>query len=284
MSIDPVQAQSSQITPKAIQEIAAYNQLLRSAPADSPSREIIENQIHSLTGMRENLLKELKPRLAAGDADTVINQQVQQYLARFDSSNAAAERRQLSPDEFEAVLKQQAYLNLVIESTVGKGVKAEQRQIEEAKSALDQVSTPSEQLILEQLIFPVAPDEDATKLATIRSAADDAHTKLSAPSSSFSGVAIEYAANPYFARYQKLPALTLNELTPELARALSSAAEGSLSNPVRSSYGIHLVRVIKRIKPEPTYDQIDLNTEAQAIKLREAIGRTLKDIARRRLG
>ena len=261
-----------------------YSGYLKFAQLDSQIRTALEAQVGAWRSNVAELSRELSSRLRGSEPaeiERMATERSKQFLARYSSAQIAAERRSIKFEDFEGGLREQAKMNFLIENTIGKGIKAEKRQIEESAATLSSQPSTVQFLLLEQLIFPIAPDEASVKLEMIRAAADKAFQELSKPSGSFSNLATEYATSPYFARYQKLPVLASDELTPELARALSKAPDGAISPPIRSSYGIHLVRVIQRFTAEPVASEADIAEEALALRLREHIARTLKELSQR---
>lgn len=274
-----LQSAQSDDTPSCASEqfgLPSYSAYLQFAAPDSPIRTAIDAQLVPWRSKVSALCAELSTRVSG--STQAAAERVTLFMKRYNDSQIAAERRMLQLSELEGILRTQAQLNFLVENTIGKGIKAEKRQIDESAARLA-VTQPSQELLsLEQLLFPIAPDEDPAKLALLRTAADKAHQELATSSASFSDVATEFAANPYFVRYQRLPGLAANELTPELARALSAAPQGSLSPPLRSSYGIHIVRVVKRFAAEPAASEVDIAEEALGLRLRESIARALKDL------
>ena len=263
----------------------SYSAYLSFCAPDSTIRGAIEAQLNAKSSDFAALTEELQARLRA-PVPLIIEQpaseRTQLFIERYPSAEVAAERRMMTLPDFQKTLLEYAKLGLLVENTIGKGIKAEKRQLEEATNALRSVPQSQPLVVLEQLLFPIAPDEDSSKLDLLRAAASKAHQELSGPNGSFSQLATQYATSPYFARYQKLPALALDELTPELARALKDAKQGSLSVPVRSSYGFHLVRVLQLVQPEPEASEADISDEALVLKLRDTINRALKEISDRR--
>jgi peptidyl-prolyl cis-trans isomerase C len=86
--------------------------------------------------------------------------------------------------------------------------------------------------------------------------AKDIETQLK-KGADFAALAKEKSKDPGAAEGGDLGYFTKDQMVPEFAEAAFKLEKGQISDPVKTQFGWHIIRVEdKRVKPTPTYDQV----------------------------
>lgn len=130
-------------------------------------------------------------------------------------------------------------------------------------------------------ILFAADRENAAAFARAQSAAEAVLVQLQAQPERFAALARAHSACPSAAQGGSLGQITAGQTTPEFERALFALAPGSLyDRPVASRYGVHIIRLDRRI--DGCELPFDLVRDRIATYLRESVRRraTAQYIAR----
>ena len=168
------------------------------------------------------------------------------YLVDVALLSQAAEQQKLS--DRPAVKRRLAFdrNRLLMESLLqdtGKAALTDQAEREVYDDAIKQVKNEEE--VHARHILVASEDEAKAILAQLKGGAD------------FAALAKEKSKDPGAADGGDLGYFTKEQMVPEFAEVAFKLNKGQLSDPVKTQFGWHIIKVEdKRIKPTPTFEQV----------------------------
>jgi len=103
----------------------------------------------------------------------------------------------------------------------------------------------SERVTVRDIFFPVDRDANQDEVDHVRAKADEVRAMLVA-GKDFEKLAKQFSEGPGADKGGLLGTVSLDELDPELAKAIRGLEKGKVSDPVRTEKGFHLLRVDER--------------------------------------
>lgn len=160
------------------------------------------------------------------------------------SVEAALKGYGMSWSEFEADTVQKLTIERYLEQEVLKGVVASDDEIKAAYNANPELYAKPESVRASHILITVPADASPEQLTAAKTKADTVYEKTVAPGADFGKLAEEYSDDPGSkAEAGDLGDFERGMMVPEFENAAFTLKVGEISQPVKSEFGYHIIKV-----------------------------------------
>jgi len=177
-----------------------------------------------------------------------VAEQVQGLRARFPSDEAFAaglEQMGFAPAELEVELLRQLAVQLLIDSHIAPRVSVSEEELRGYYDENPEAFRTPEQVRARHILIRVAPDAGREEAGVARGKIEDIRRRI-VEGADFAALARELSEDASAAEGGELGYFSRDRMVPGFSEAAFSLAPGTLSQPVRSEFGYHLIEVTER--------------------------------------
>ena len=223
------------------QQAASNRQTL---PPDSVLRERVLQRLIDQEIQRQHA-KEIGIVVDANSVNRAIEQ-----IARGNNMDTLQLRQTMQSQgfnysHFRSTIEQELLLSRLIQRDVESRIRVSEQEIDDFVDTLNNNADDQQQYLIQHILIAVAPSATAEELSKAQTRASDVLDQLEA-GDSFSQVAVAHSDGAQALKGGDLGWRTLQEVPDFLAEALRNLDVGSLSKPLRSQNGLHIVRLANK--------------------------------------
>mgnify|MGYP003958535291 CR=1 FL=1 len=203
-----------------------------------------------------------------------LTKEFKQYKAMFKTEErfkSYLQNAKLNIEGIKTNLSKNLKLRLLLEKLGGK--KVTDKEVRAYYDENDAKYKVREQIRARHILLKTAKDADPAKIAEVKAKADKiaAEAKKSNTDDAFAALAKKHSEGPTAPRGGDLSFFARNRMVKEFDEKAFSMKVGEVSDPVKTRFGWHVIRVVERKDPRTRpFDEV-----------KESIERTLKNRANR---
>ncbi len=200
-------------------------------------------QVNQITISEDQILKEMQYHPAKDQRDAMIKASEALVISELVKQKAQKLNVDWDADDEESVIQKL----LTIEVTIPTADEAAcQKYFEQNPERFS--TTP---LLMVSHILLTCPPEDANGRLATRETAKDLIAQIKADSEVFMELVQAYSKCPSAKEGGSLGQIGKDQTVPEFERQLFNCSEGLAEAPIESRYGVHVVRVDRRVDGKP---------------------------------
>jgi len=233
--------------------------LLLSVGGQQPSAE----QVQQITGQAlEQLIdeslqlekaSEFDMEIDAREIDGAVEDMARQGGSTGDQLKAQLLQAGVNPASLEEQMRAEIAWNRVMSGLYGSRIRVSDNQVDEQMERMRSASKTTQYRVSE--IFLYAPDDESRAQAVTASAAVMAQLKQGAD---FRVAAQRISSAPTAATGGDMGWISLDDLAPELAEAVTSAAQPGLLEPIEVETGVYIILVANKREPSQAVTKVNL--------------------------
>ncbi|WP_373008324.1 peptidylprolyl isomerase [Hyphomonas sp.] len=233
--------------------------LLLSVGGQQPSAE----QVQQITGQAlEQLIdeslqlekaSEFDMEIDAREIDGAVEDMARQGGSTGDQLKAQLLQAGVNPASLEEQMRAEIAWNRVMSGLYGSRIRVSDNQVDEQMERMRSASKTTQYRVSE--IFLYAPDDESRAQAVTASAALMAQLKQGAD---FRVAAQRISSAPTAATGGDMGWISLDDLAPELAEAVTSAAQPGLLEPIEVETGVYIILVANKREPSQAVTKVNL--------------------------
>ncbi|NBC21761.1 MAG: peptidylprolyl isomerase [Alphaproteobacteria bacterium] len=259
-------------TPISYSDVRERARLLLMSFGSQPNQE----QIQQITGQAlEQLIDEklqlqeaaeYEVEVASEDIDSAIQDMARQSGATRDQLVQQLLAAGVNPSSLEQQMRADIAWRRVMSGLYGSRIRISENQVDERLQQLRTSSSETQYRISE--IFLYAPDASSQAQALEAAASIRAQLEQGAP---FEMAAQRFSSSPTAATGGDMGWVTLEDIDPALAEAVSEMEGPGLSEPIAAGEGVYLLAVRNRRAPQDVQSVVSLTRLASQTGEREAL-------------
>lgn len=214
-----------------------------SDPTEAESLEMHMMVLRNLIEQRLILQEAKKLEVAVGTDD--VNKRLEIMRSRAGSEEQFQRRlaeSSLTEEKLRGKIREQLIVQRIVDSKVRSTITVTPLEVSQALGAHPEQAQSGERVRALHLLVRVTEDRPEAKA---RALIDDLHRKL-VNGADFSELASRYSEDPSAADGGRMDWVASGELLPELDKALFRLTVGSISEPIQTRLGFHLLKVEER--------------------------------------
>jgi parvulin-like peptidyl-prolyl isomerase len=162
-----------------------------------------------------------------------------------------------------SIIEERELVRELINRDIRPGISASEQEVNEFYSSNTELFVTPDQVKARHILFVVPPDTDQLKLDEIRSNAEAAR-KRAVAGEDFAKLAIELSEGPSGPKGGDLGFFSADQMVEPFAQAAFALKPGEISEPVKTQYGFHIIKVEER---RPGGDKQPLEQVRQRIEM-----------------
>lgn len=208
----------------------------------------------------------------------------QNGFASEEQLKQAVERQGLSWSEYRETMREQLAHMKLINLKVRSRVKISEDEVKRRYAELTAGEKDEREVRASHILVAVAPDAAPAQVEAARRKADDLAKRARTPGTDFSALARSSSDGPSKDNGGDLGWFRKGEMVPELEKVAFSLQSGDISDPLRTRFGWHVVKVeeTRAVQPRPLAEvadqirdrlyreELEKQTDAYIKELREA--------------
>lgn len=215
----------------------------RNADPNLPDSAVLDALVTEKLLQREAI--SLGIQATDADVDAYVNEVKQKNRLDDEGFKRALAREGLTPEQYRERVKTEIQRTQLVNREIRGRVNVSPAEIKRYYDAhLDDYAV-SARVTVRDIFFPVDRDADPDEVEHMRAKAEEVRAMLVA-GKDFDKLAKQFSEGPGADKGGLLGTVSLDELDPELAKAIGSLEKGKVSEPVRTATGFHLLRVDDR--------------------------------------
>jgi peptidyl-prolyl cis-trans isomerase SurA len=226
---------------------ALVKQLQRKGTQLPPMRVLQRQLLERL--IIEKLQMAQARRLGISVGDEELNKVIERIAAQNNLSllqfREALQREGVSFASFREDIRQEVIITRLRSSQVGKRINILPQEIDNLIESQHRSQSKSEELHLQHILIALPSDASPEQIAESRSKVEQVLAELRA-GADFSNMAISHSAGPQALEGGDIGWRRLAQLPVAFADALKGMGPGEISEPIRSTSGFHLIKLLEK--------------------------------------
>lgn len=224
-----------------------------------------------------------KLSVAVEEVDDHIQRILSQQSWTKQQLDAYLTAQGLSLSEFRRQVREQLLRQRVVRSAVGARIRITERELQDFYKERITEATANYELEAAHLLLALPADAGADEEAAARRQAEELLRRARA-GEDFAALAKQYSTGPGADSGGTLGTVRKGDLDPVLEEALFALDEGEVGGPVRTRFGYHVVRAIRRkALPAPAFEAVEasLRRELTDRRLADELGRWIEELKKK---
>jgi parvulin-like peptidyl-prolyl isomerase len=207
---------------------------------------------------RKLLEQEIKKSGIIGDAELsqIVEKRIESDFGGQSRLNELMAKLGSNPASFTNEFKNQVRVQTYAERAIAPQVTVSPEEIKKAIESNPQQFEVKLAVRARHILVKSEPaGSDGKELSEARSKIDTIYAKAKLPGSDFGALAKEYSACPSASKGGDLGFFETGAMVPEFEKAAFALKPGEMSEPIKTQFGYHIIKVEERREPSPTANE-----------------------------